>query len=87
MPEHAEPLQYPKTPKLTPWNVAIGMPLTIGVEMTESRRRMKETKSNIVKGVAGLSMTAKASSRVSAAYPRPDLARKERVGGSAEVRP
>jgi hypothetical protein len=86
MPEHCEPLQYPKTPKLTPWKVAIGMLLTIGVEITESRRRTKEAKSSIVNGVAGLSMATTSSSQVSAAHSRPGFGREEK-GGLAEMRP
>jgi hypothetical protein len=81
-------LQNPKTPKLNPWKVAIGMPLTIGVEITESRRRTKEAKSSIVNGVAGLSMATTSSSQVSAAQSRPGLAGKEKVGsrrGDPEV--
>jgi hypothetical protein len=66
-------MQYPKTPKLTPWNVAIGIPLTIGVDITESRSRTKEAKSSIVRGVAGLSMATRPSSQVSAAQARPGL--------------
>ena len=79
MPEHCEPLQCPKTPKLTPWNVAIGMLLTIGVERTESSRRTKDAKSSIVRGVAGLSMATSSSSRVSAAQAPPGLAEKNRL--------
>ena len=67
MPEHCEPLQNPKTPKLTPWNVAIGMPLMTGVEITEITSRTKEAKSSTVKGVAGLSITATSSNCVSPA--------------------
>ena len=62
--EHCEPLQYPKTPKLTPSNVAIGMPFTTGVEITEITSRTKEAKSSIVKGVAGFSITATSASCV-----------------------
>lgn len=84
MPEHCEPLQYPKTPKLTPSNVAIGMPLTTGVEITEITSRTKEAKSSIVKGVAGFSITATSSSCVStASYSLVD----EEGGRIAEERP
>src|SRR4051794_28094660 len=62
MPEHCESLQNPKTPKLTPWKVAIGMPLTTGVDITEITSRIKEAKSSAVKGVAGFSITATSSS-------------------------
>jgi hypothetical protein len=68
MPEHCEPLQNPKTPKLTPWNVAIGMPLTTGVEITEIKSRTKDAKSSTVKGVAGFSIPATSSSCVSPAF-------------------
>lgn len=50
------PLQCPNTPKSIPSKVARGMPLTIGVDITESSRRTKATKSRIDKGVAGRSI-------------------------------
>ena len=55
-PLHCDPLQYPKTPKLTLRNEAKGMALTIGVEMTERSRSTKAAKSRIASGVAARSM-------------------------------
>ena len=66
MPLHCDPLQYPKTPKLTPSWVASGMALTTGVDSTERSRNTKDMRSKIVRGVAGLSMTALNSLAVAA---------------------
>lgn len=56
--EHWLPLQYPKTPKSTPEYVPSGMPLMMGVEMTEMSRRTNAAKSSIDRGVAGLNIVA-----------------------------
>lgn len=57
IPEHSLGVQNPKTPKLTSSRFAIGIPLIIGVDRTDNRRRTKEEKSRTVSGVAGRSMT------------------------------
>ena len=67
-PEHSFGVQYPKTPKFTSLRIAIGTPLIMGVERTESRRRMKDTRSKRVSGVAGRSMTGGVDSRLSPGY-------------------
>ncbi len=51
-------LQYPKTPRLTPLNLASGIPLTIGVEIVDMSSRTKATKKRTVKGVAGRSIVS-----------------------------
>lgn len=61
MPLHCDPLQYPKTPKLTPSWVASGMALTTGVDRTDNSRKTNDMSSSIVRGVAGRSMMALSS--------------------------
>ena len=53
---HFDGVQYPKTPKLTPLNLARGIPLTIGVDMVDIRRSTNAKKKSMVKGVAGRSI-------------------------------
>lgn len=56
--EQVEPLQYPKTPKLTPLKLAIGMAFTMGVEMVARTSRTNATNIKIVNGVAGRNIVA-----------------------------
>ena len=57
--QSVEPLQYPKTPKLTPPKVAIGIAFTIGVEIVDIKSSTKEANKSMESGVAGRSMTDK----------------------------
>lgn len=56
IPLHLLPWQYPNTPKETPWNVASGMALMIGVEMVDKSSRTKAAKKRMDSGVAGRSI-------------------------------
>jgi hypothetical protein len=60
---HPDDLQNPNTPKLTPRKEPKGMAVMMGVDRTEINNRAKAANSNTERGVAGLSMAAKA-------YPR-----------------
>lgn len=59
IPLHVVPLHQPKTPKSTPESEPSGMACITGVDMTETRRRPKATKSKIDNGVAGRNMLTK----------------------------
>ena len=50
------PLQYPHTPKSTPWNSASGMALIMGTDRVLSNNRTKAAKKRMVNGVAGRNM-------------------------------
>lgn len=53
---HLFPWQKPKTPKSTPPNEARGIDLTMGVDITDIKRRTNAANSKIVNGVAGRSI-------------------------------
>ena len=57
-------VQYPKTPKVTPLTLAMGIALTMGVDMVARTSRTKARKKRIVKGVAGRSIVTYRPSKV-----------------------